>query len=181
GKTALTAEALALWESRFEWVLLYQAKPNALGFDATLRDIHLKLYAELGRYHAHVQSRPADAIYRAPDAEFTGAERMERLTRNLIRALRDEPILLVLDNFETNFKPQPESGAIADPLWACQDQAWDRCLSQLATALVGTPSRVLLTCRRPLAALAGTACHRVLLGPLPSGEAALYLREHAGL
>ena len=51
GKTALTAEALALWESRFEWVLLYQAKPNALGFDATLRDIHLKLYAELGRYH----------------------------------------------------------------------------------------------------------------------------------
>jgi len=24
GKTALTAEALALWESRFEWVLLYQ-------------------------------------------------------------------------------------------------------------------------------------------------------------
>ena len=58
GKTALTAEALALWESRFEWVLLYQAKPNALGFDATLRDIHLKLYAELGRYHEHVQVPP---------------------------------------------------------------------------------------------------------------------------
>ena len=36
GKTALTAEALALWESRFAWVLLYQAKPNALGFDAHL-------------------------------------------------------------------------------------------------------------------------------------------------
>lgn len=49
GKTALTAEALALWETRFEWVLLYQAKPNALGFDATLRDIHLKLIGELGR------------------------------------------------------------------------------------------------------------------------------------
>ena len=48
GKTALIAEALALWESRFDWVLLYQAKPNALGFDATLRDIHLKLNGELG-------------------------------------------------------------------------------------------------------------------------------------
>ena len=181
GKTALTAEALALWESRFEWVLLYQAKPNALGFDATLRDIHLKLYAELGRYHEHVQARPADAIYRAAEAEFTGAERLERLTRNLVRALRDEPILLVLDNFETNLKPQAEPGTAAEPLWACQDPAWDRCLTQLATELVGTPSRVLITCRRPLAALAGTACQRVLLGPLPAGEAALYLREHAGL
>ena len=48
GKTALAAEALALWESRFEWVLLYQAKPNALGFDATLRDIHLKLMRRAG-------------------------------------------------------------------------------------------------------------------------------------
>lgn len=28
GKTALVAEALALWEARFEWVLLYQAKRN---------------------------------------------------------------------------------------------------------------------------------------------------------
>jgi tetratricopeptide (TPR) repeat protein len=181
GKTALTAEALGLWESRFEWVLLYQAKPNALGFDATLRDIHLKLYAELGRYHAHVQERPADAIYRAADAEFTGAERLERLTRNLVRALRDEPILLVLDNFETNLKPQAEPGPAAEPLWPCQDPAWNHCLTQLATELVGTPSRVLITCRQPLAAVAGTACHWVLLGPLPPGEAALYLREHAGL
>src|SRR5262249_46977132 len=181
GKTALTAEALALWESRFEWVLLYQAKPNALGFEATLRDIHLKLTGELGRYHEHVKARPADAIHRAADAAFTGPERLERLARNLVRALRDEPILLVLDNFETNLKPQAEPGTGAELLWSCQDPVWDRCLIQLATELVGTPSRLLITCRRPLAALAGTACHRVLLGPLPAGEAALYLREHAGL
>jgi len=114
GKTALTAEALALWESRFEWVLLYQAKPNALGFDATLRDIHLKLYTELGRYHDHVQARPADAIYRAPEAEFPGAERLERLMRNLVHALRDEPTLLVLDNFETNLTPHAEPGTAAE-------------------------------------------------------------------
>src|SRR5207249_4247158 len=77
GKTTLAAEALALWESRFEWVLLYQAKPNALGFDTTLRDIHMKLNAELGRYHEHVKSRHADAIFRAADADFTGPERLE--------------------------------------------------------------------------------------------------------
>ncbi len=181
GKTALVAEALGLWESRFEWVLLYQAKPNALGFDAMLRDIHMKLNAELGRYHEHVKSRPADAIHRAADQEFTGPERLERLTHNLVRALRDEAILLVLDNFETNLKAQSEPGNAAEPLGACQDPAWDRCLSRLATELVGTPSRVLITSRRPLAALAGTTYHPVLLSPLPSGEAALYLREHAGL
>ncbi len=183
GKTALTAEALALWESRFEWLLLYQAKPNALNFDTTLHDIHIKLYAELGRYHEHVKSRPADAIYRAADSEFTGVERLERLTRNLVRALRDEPILLVLDNFETNLKLQAESSSTdaGEPLWVCQDPAWDHCLTQLATELVGTRSRVLMTCRRPLAAFAGTNYQRVLLGPLPAGEAALYLREHQGL
>jgi hypothetical protein len=58
GKTALTAETLALWETQFDWVLLYQAKPNALSFENTLRDIHLKLYGELGRYHEHVKARP---------------------------------------------------------------------------------------------------------------------------
>lgn len=184
GKSALAAEAVDLWEQRFEWVLLYQAKPNALAFDTTLRDIHLKLYAELGRYHDHVQEHPADAIYRDADAAFTGAERAERLTRNLLRALRDEAILLVLDNFETNLKPSQESGPTPEPLWACQDPAWDLCLTALATGLVGTPSRVLLTCRKRIAALAGPAaagCHNVPLGPLPPGEAALYLREHEAL
>lgn len=181
GKTALAAEVLALWQTQFDWLLLYQAKPNALSFDNTLRDLHLKLNGELGRYHDHVKTHSADAIYRDGSEEFSGAERLERLTRNLLRALRDEAILLVLDNFETNLKTQAENPDHSDPLWACQDPAWDRCLGRLAKELAGTRSRVLITCRRPLAALAGTPCHPVLLGPLPPGEAALYLREHAGL
>jgi hypothetical protein len=127
GKTALVTEALALWESRFEWVLLYQAKPNRLEFDTLLRDIHLKLNAELGRYHEHVKARPADAIYRAADADFTGQERLERLTRNLIRALRDEAILLVLDNFETNLK-SVSSPTVREDL----DSQWPRSSSRLA-------------------------------------------------
>ncbi len=177
GKTALTAEALALWESRFEWVLLYQAKPNRLEFETTLRDIHLKLMGELKLYHHHVRANPADAIYRDATVDFTGPERLQRLTRNLLRALKDEPILLVLDNFETNLKPADP----ATPHSACQDPAWDDCLALLATELVGSPSRVLITCRRPLAALAGGAAHSVLLGPLPGAEAALYLKEQPTL
>ena len=88
----------------------------------------------------------------------------------------------MLDNFEKCLKPQPEPAALdGDPLWACQDPAWDDCLRLLATEPAGTPSRVLITCRRPLTALSGMACCRVLLGPLPPGELALYLRGHAGL
>jgi tetratricopeptide (TPR) repeat protein len=200
GKTALVAEALALWESRFQWVLLYQAKPNALGFEAFLRDVHLKLMGELKLYHDHVRAKPADAVYRDASAEFTGQERLDRLTRNLVRALKDEPILLVLDNFENNLKPERVEGgstspspALAStlspaagervgvreqPAWPCQDPAWDECLAWLAKELVGSPSRVLITSRRPLAALADGAAHWVQLGPLPPEEAALYLQAH---
>jgi tetratricopeptide (TPR) repeat protein len=183
GKTALAAEALALWESCFEWVLIYQAKPNALAFEATLRDIHMKLYAELGHYHEHVKARPADAIYRTGETGFTGQDRLERLTRNLIRALREESILLVIDNFEANLKSRPEANCTPafEPLWSCKDPTWDRCLALFVAELIESPSRVLVTCRRPLAALNGTASHRVMLGPLSAGEAALYLREHKGL
>ncbi len=261
GKTALVAESLALWQTRFDWVLLYQAKPNALGFDATLRDIDLKLRGELGRYHDHVKQRPADAIYRDATADFTGPERLKRLTKNLVRALQDEAILLVLDNFETNLKPttsgapgEPTASAVGShptasssthtsvdtagtnrtadavgspgvsPVWSCQDPAWDYCLRTLARELQGTRSRVLITCRRPLAALSGeptrtgeptasavgshptassstnatigsrapnrtadavgspgSGAFVVGLGPLPAGEAALYLRAHPAL
>jgi len=182
GKTALAAEALALWEDRFKWVLLYQAKPGALPFEAFLTDIHTKLMTELGRYHQHVASNPADAIFALANGEFTGSPRQLRLIENLVRALKDEAILLVLDNFETNLKPIPEPGQpTGGPVWACQDPVWDDCLKSLAENLVGGPSRVLITCRRPLAALRGAPVHSVQLGPLPPNEAALYLREHRGL
>ncbi len=184
GKTALAAEAFDLWNQRFEWVLLYQAKPNALSLESTLRDLHVRLYSEQGLYYRHVQFRPADAIHREAESDFTGPDRIVRLVRNLVRALRDEAILLVLDNFESNLKPEQEPGDSTEPLWACQDPDWDRCLALLATDLVGAPSRVLITCRRQLAALAGDVaphCHRVQLKPLPAREAALFLREHPGL
>jgi tetratricopeptide (TPR) repeat protein len=177
GKTALTAEALTLWESCFEWVLLFQAKPNRLEFDKTLSEIHRLLKGELKLYYEHVRANPADAIYREVTADFTGPVRLNRLTRNLLRALKDEPILIVLDNFETNLKPADPATTVS----ACQDEAWDDCLALLSKELVGSPSRVLITCRRPLAALAEGAAHPVQLGPLPSAEAALYLREQPTL
>ena len=183
GKTALVAEALALWEKLFEWVLLYQAKPNALGIDRDfLWNIHIRLTDKSDAYRARIAANSRDAIWLPVEGDFTGTRRMEVMVENLIAVLRAHAILLVLDNFETNLKPQAEPGTEAGkPSWACQDPAWEGCLAQLATELDGTPSRVLITCRRPLAALSGPNCLRVLLGPLPPGEAALYLQEHAGL
>lgn len=185
GKTALCAEVLDLWQNHFTWLLLYQAKPSPLPFEATLRDIHSKLKGELKSYYQHVKNNPADAIYRDAEADFTGDERLQRLTQNLARAMRAEAILLVLDNFEGNLQPDPVSAPASEALWACQDEAWDACLTHLAQELKGSRSRLLLTCRRPLAVLAQVetvaAVHTVALGPLAIGEAALYLREHATL
>lgn len=177
GKTALVAEALELWAVRFDWILLYQAKSTALTFEATLRDIHLKLTGELGSYYHRTMQFPAEAIYRDASNEFTGPKRVERLIHNLVEALQQEAILLVLDNFETNLKPQAES-VEGKPFWTCQDPAWDACLKALAVGLAGSTSRVLITSRQPLMALTDNIGLHILLGPLPSNEAALYLRAH---
>lgn len=177
GKTALVAEALDLWTDRFDWALLYQAKPTALAFEATLLDIHCKLDGELGVYHEHVRAHLADRIYREATPEFTGPQRVTRLIRNLIRALQQEAILLVFDNFESNLKPAGET-VNGQTLWASQDPAWDACLRTLCSELQGSRSRVLITSRLPLRALDGDGAFAVLLGPLPAKEAALYLRAH---
>ena len=72
-------------------------------------------------------------------------------------------------------------GPYRDSHEACQDPAWEARLSRLAGELAVGPSRVLITSRRPLAALADDAHHAVRLGPLPASEAALYLRAHPAL
>jgi tetratricopeptide (TPR) repeat protein len=185
GKTSLAAEALDLWSTQFDWVLTFQAKPNALNLDNTLREIHELLWAELKTYHAHAEENPADAIWRPAEGEgehaFRGERRLQRLCRNLVRAMEDEAILLVLDNFETNLKETPVAASSSELVWACQDPEWDWLLAMLATDLRDTASRVLITCRRPLAALSKSPQYPCILGPLPPGEAALYLREHPAL
>ena len=175
GKTALAAEALDLWQARFDWVIHFQAKPNPLKLDNVLRETHLALVADSTIYRDHVTARPNDAIH-IPVGEFTGGERTARLVQNLARALQDEAILLVIDNFETHLKSQSESG-----VWACADADWDACLGQLAANLPGSRSRVLITCRRPLKALPESGCVQIRLGPLPRDEAALLLRRDPAL
>lgn len=178
GKTALVAEVLSLWQDQFELILQYQAKPNQLDFEMTLRDIHGKLMDENSAYSNHIKAKPADAIFRQADAQFHGAERERRLIRNLVRCLHCAAVLLVLDNFETNLKPHSGPENLAN---ACQDPAWDACLQALAQGLIGSPSRIIITCRRPLAALQATSCFPVWLAALPVLEGSLFVRQNFGL
>jgi len=180
GKTALAAEAIDLWHRGFDWVFTYQAKPEALRLDEVLHDLHTRLLEQRGIYAARIAKYPAEAIWREADGkEFRGEKRFATLRENLLRALREEAILLVLDNFEANLRPTP-SRLSGDAVYSCQDPEWDRLLEALAHGLGGTRSRLLLTCRCPLAAL-GDAVHIVQLGPLPTGEAALFIRCHRAL
>ncbi len=183
GKSALCAEVVDLWQGGFAWVVLFSAKSQALGFDAFMRDIHTRLDGERQVYHQHLQRYPADAIYRVAEGDFTGAFRLERMMRNLCRAMRAEKILLVLDHFESNLVRDSQDGA-PQPVCSCQDPAWEQCLALLAGELgrgsdgVDNGSRLLITSRYALAALPDKLCHHVTLGPLQQAEADLYLCEH---
>lgn len=175
GKTALAAEAIHLWHRHFDYVFCFQAKPVALALEDFYRQLDNKLTLESQPYGARVESSPFARIHLPADKKLTGAARFERLRDNLLAALKDERVLLVLDNFETNL----ETVANADG-YRCQDPEWDRVLTMLARELKTTGSRLLVTSRHRLAALSSEALW-LPLGPLPMPEAALYLRSHPDL
>ena len=182
GKTALAAEVVDAWQSRFDWVLLFQAKPHSIPLENCLRQIHMQLNATLGRYHQHCQRYPLDAIWREAASFASPAARWPALLQNLLRAMHAEAILLVLDNFETQLQAEPATDI---QHWASQDEQWDQFLATLIPDLAHSRSRLLLTSRRPLAVLArqslATHTRHLSLGPLPANEARLYLVQHPQL
>jgi tetratricopeptide (TPR) repeat protein len=108
GKTALAAEAIHLWHGRFDYVLAFQAKPTALMVDEFYRQMDAKLTLVSQPYRDKCESSPFARVYLEPRPRLSGEARYERMRVNLIEALRDEALLLVLDNFETNLDKTPE-------------------------------------------------------------------------
>lgn len=177
GKTALAAEAIHLWHRRFKWVFAFQAKPHPLRLEDLLSRLDRRLRTESTTYGAALRERPAAALHRPPEEGFTGSERHAALRHALLDALRAEPILLVLDNFETNLESVGDAGADR-----CADPEWDALLAFLADRLPETGSRLLITSRRRPAVLANhPRALQVALDPLPESEAWLYLRGHRHL
>ena len=179
GKTALAAEAIHLWHARFSWVLAYQGKPTELTLEHFYRDLDGRLASDSKAYRERCEQYPGDRIYLEPTGRVQGEARQARMQINLLETLRQEAILLVLDNFENNLEPSVRAGATGH---ACKEPAWDRLLSALASELPDTGSRLLVTSRHRLSALADArSCEWLPLGPLPAGEAALYMRNHHAL
>ena len=184
GKTAFLAEVVNIWQDRFDQVLLFQAKPNALKLESFFLQVHLYLNRKLGHYHEYIKVESDNAIYLAPEGFPDQAIRYSKLTKNLLLALRCEKILIVLDNFETNLRTEPETNK---GLWTCKEPQWDYLLIALVEGLIGSGSRLILTCRKPLQALVSlmpdgdSSCYLIRLGPLSAGEACLYLTQHPAL
>jgi tetratricopeptide (TPR) repeat protein len=182
GKTALAAEAIHLLHDSFDYVLAFQAKPNALQFDDFCRRMDQRLTLESPTYRNRCGSNAFNHIYLSHDARLfpTPDSRYDRMRDNLMEALRAEAVLLVIDNFETNLeKVESKAGSAC---YACADPAWDALLDLLGQELHATRSRLLLTSRHRPEVLAGDASTLwIPLGPLPMAEAALFTRSHPNL
>ena len=182
GKTVLAAEAIHLYHEQFTYVLAFQAKPAPLQLDDFFRKLDQRLMFESLVYpekcdknsYSHIYLEPNPQMYPLPE------QRYERMRDNLVAALRDEALLLVVDNFESNL--ESIETAQGSSLYACSDPAWDDLLSALARDLPSTRSRLLVTTRhRPRALADSAATLWIPLGPLPMGEAGLYLRTRPEL
>lgn len=170
GKSTLLAEVVDLWQANFDWVLAFSA-PDCETF---LRQTHEYLAGEGGRYLEHIQTGRGAPIYRPPGHDCKGLLRRQTLHSNLVQAMHNEAILLILDDFDTQLRSHPTDGVYP----AC-DPAWDELLQMLQTGLYGSRSKVLLASKqKPV--LSG-AIPELKLGHLPTKEAQLYLRCHPQL
>ena len=166
------AETIHLWHRRFDSVFAFQSKPAPLSVDEFLRRLDERLTLHSQTYRDACAARPNGAIHLLPGPKLEGEERHRLLRDNLLEALRNERLLLVLDNFETQLETVSGSSG-----YACADPEWDRLLDHLAKGLPGTGSRLVVTSRHRLAALASPErALLVALGPLPMEQAVLFLQ-----
>ncbi len=133
GKTALIAEAIHLWHRRFDGVFAFQSKPLALALDDVLRRLDERLVLHSRTYRELCEQNPNARIWLPPGQPLSGEARWRKMRDNLLEALRNERLLLVLDNFET----QLEQVAGPDGCYACADPEWDRLLRHLAAEPAG--------------------------------------------
>ena len=176
GKTVIAAEAIHLWHHHFKWVFAFQAKPNPLTIDDFYRQLDLKLTRCSTAYREKCNASPYEKIYIEPQPDLTGDDRYRQMQTNLIAALRDEATLIVLDNFETNLETHAREAG-----YACIEPAFDGLLRGLLKALPETDSRLLVTGRHRPAVLSTESTCWIPLGPLPPGEASVFVRSHPKL
>ncbi|MCP4699751.1 MAG: CHAT domain-containing protein [Gammaproteobacteria bacterium] len=170
GKTALAAEALWLWHTRFDVILAVQARPHALNAEFFYQEIDRRLALASKEYRETSNEDEYRKIFLAEDFFGQGNGRYEVMRNNLMQAMHDERILLVIDNFETCLFENRQ----------CMDPEWTELLRAFAEELRDSASRVIVTSRHCPAVLEAE-CLWLRLGPLPLDEARLFLWAHPKL
>jgi len=167
GKTALAAEVVNLWHRQFDFVLVVQSRGYALNAEAFYQQMDSLLVRLSKDYRQDCQEDEYRKILLPKDEPA----RYETMRENLLYVLETYPILLIIDNFETNL--------LSEPGYVCQDPEWTELLTAFVTRLQGQ-SRVMMTSRhRPVVWV-----DKVLwlpLGPLSMNEACLFLQSHQAL
>ncbi|MDM8557401.1 CHAT domain-containing protein [Candidatus Parabeggiatoa sp. HSG14] len=202
GKTALAAEVVNLWHSRFDLVLVVQSRGYAMNAEAFYQQMDSLLVRLSKDYRQECQEDEYRKILLPKDEPA----RYESMRENLLAVLESYPILLLIDNFETNLLAEKAG-------YVCKDPEWTELLTAFVTRLQGQ-SRVIMTSRhRPnfsynpdltgfqnlsglntkgsgsdltgFQNLSGLNREKgvvwLSLGPLPNNEAWLYLQSHEAL
>ena len=90
GKTALAAEAIHLWFSRFDYVFAFQAK-SELTLDEFYRQMDVKLNNASADYREKCESSPFDKVFLETGSHLKGEARYDKMRQNLIEARRGDP------------------------------------------------------------------------------------------
>lgn len=168
GKTSLAAECIQLWHRRFDLVVPFQARGQAKSAEEFYRHVDLYLTNASKAYRDACREDDYRKIHLPNYHDEQG--RYGKMRGNLIDWLRCQPVLLVIDNFETCLFANGD----------CQDPEWAELLTALAEPLSQSPSRILITTRHYPKALQDRALW-LALGVLPRNEAVLLLWAHPKL
>ncbi len=165
GKTALVAEVVNLWHNKFNLVLVVQSRGNPMNADAFYAKIDSLLVLLYQDYREDCQADEYRKIYLPKDVP----NRYEMMRENLLDTLNNYPILLIIDNFETNLLPD----------CVCKDPEWTALLTLFLTRLRGR-TRVIITSRHRINLPNPDLGFKNLvgLGPLPDNEAWLFVQSH---
>ncbi len=167
GKTALAAETIHLWHTQFDIVLAVQAKGQALTaeqFYQTLDNWFIRASKD------YLEECAEDEYSKIYLSTYPYGDRYQRMRDNLMQRLRNERVLLVIDNFETCLFENAD----------CKDPEWTALLKDFAQQLTNTGSKLLITTRHYPAVLNDKTLW-LALGTLPLDEARLFCWCHPKL
>lgn len=167
GKTALAAEVIHLWHTRFDFVLGSRsvALGEPLSLDAWLHELDYHVATSLGQTSYTVWDEQGNL----PRDKW-----LEGRLDALIGLLNCNRMLLVIDNLDSNLRPQIRNERTT---YLCADPEWSVTLTRLVRDLTPGTSCILLTSRHPPSELVGqNNVLRCSIGPLDPGEWCIFAR-----